>query len=64
MAENPVMHAMILREPPKPACDELMLSDRLIALAEDADKAGFTGTAERLVTLACSVFDEATKKPH
>ena len=59
-----MMHAMILREPPKPACSELMLSDRLIALAEDADKAGFTDTAERLVNLACSVFDEVGKKPH
>ena len=43
---------------------ELILSDRLIALAEDADRAGYTDTAERLVTLACSVFDEAPKKPH
>jgi len=48
----------------KPAVSELILSDRLIALAEDADRAGFTDTAERLVTLACSVFDEAPKKPH
>ena len=36
-----------------------MLSDRLIALACDADRAGFTGTAGQLVTLACTVFDEA-----
>ena len=48
----------------KPAVSELILSDRLIALAEDADRAGFTDTAERLVTLACSVFDEAPRKPH
>ena len=48
----------------KPAVSELILSDRLIALAEEADRAGFTDTAERLVTLACSVFDEAPKKPH
>ena len=48
----------------KPAVSELILSERLIALAEDADRAGFTDTAERLVTLACSVFDEAPKKPH
>jgi hypothetical protein len=48
----------------KPAISELVLSDRLIALAEDADRAGYTDTAERLVTLACSVFDEAPGKPH
>lgn len=48
----------------KPAVSELVLSDRLIALAEDADRAGYTDTAERLVTLACSVFDEAQHKPH
>ena len=39
----------------------LILSDRLITLAQAADRAGFTDTAGRLVTLACSVFDEAPK---
>jgi len=29
----------------KPAVSELILSDRLIALAEDADRAGYTDTA-------------------
>lgn len=48
----------------KPAVSELVLSDRLIALAEAADRAGYKDTAERLVTLACSVFDEAPRKPH
>jgi hypothetical protein len=47
-----------------PHCSDLVLSDRLIALAEDADRAGYTDTAEMLVNLACSVFDEAPKKPH
>ncbi len=42
----------------------LILSDRLIALAQDADKAGLTGTASRLVTLACAVFDESARRPH
>ena len=50
--------------PTHPLCSELVLSDRLIALAEDADRAGYTNTAEMLVNLACSVFDEAPKKPH
>ncbi len=35
----------------------LMLSDRLIALAQAADVAGYTGAAEQLVTLAFSVLD-------
>jgi len=43
---------------------ELVLSDRLITLAEDADRAGYIDTAEMLLNLACSVFDEAPRKPH
>ncbi len=35
----------------------LMLSDRLITLAQAADAAGYTGAAEKLVTLAFSVLD-------
>lgn len=42
----------------------LILSDRLITLAEAADRAGYTETAEQLVTLACSVFDEAPRRTH
>jgi len=45
----------------RPALSELILSDRLIALAKVADRAGYTETAEELLTLACSVFDEAPK---
>ena len=56
--------AMNIEASRKPAVSELVLSDRLIALAEAADRAGYTDTAERLVTLACSVFDEAPRKPH
>ena len=48
----------------KPAFSELVLSDRLISLAKDADRAGYIGTAEHLLTLACSVFDEAPKQAH
>jgi hypothetical protein len=43
----------------KPAFSELILSDRLITLAKDADLAGYTDTAEHLLTIACSVFDDA-----
>jgi hypothetical protein len=49
---------------PKLSCSELVLSDRLIALAEDAGRAGFPDTAERLITLACRVFDEAPRVHH
>ena len=59
-----MLHTANAEAPSKPAFSELVLSDRLIALAQDADRAGYTHTAERLVTLACSVFDEAAKKPH
>jgi hypothetical protein len=48
----------------RPAVSELVLSDRLIKLAEDADRAGYTAMAEHLLSLACSVFDEAATKPH
>jgi hypothetical protein len=37
----------------------LMLSDRLLSLAQDAEKAGCAATAQRLLALAHSVFDEA-----
>ena len=49
---------------PSSPCSELVLSDRLIALAQDADRAGYPDTAEHLVSLACSVFDEASRKSH
>ncbi len=40
----------------------LMLSDRLIGLAEQAESAGFGGIAEGVVKLACAVF-ETTPEP-
>lgn len=46
------------------AVSPLILSDRLIALARDADRAGFTGTAEQLLGLACAVFDEVPYVAH
>jgi hypothetical protein len=39
----------------------LLLSDRLITLAEAADGAGYTAAAEQLVTLAYAMLDE---RPH
>ncbi len=52
-------------EPPKPpALTPLILSDRLITLAEDADRAGLPATATRLVRLACTVLDEGRRSAH
>ncbi|MBV9249974.1 MAG: hypothetical protein JO227_12100 [Acetobacteraceae bacterium] len=48
--------------PPRPV-SPLVLSDRLITLARDADRAGYLGTARQLVTLACTVLDEAPPPP-
>lgn len=36
----------------------LVLSDRLLSLAQDAERAGFTLSAGHLVMLAHTVFDE------
>jgi hypothetical protein len=58
------MHGASIQASRTVKVSELILSDRLIALAEDADRAGYTTTAEQLVTLACTVFDEAAKKLH
>lgn len=59
-----MMHTSASLATSNAAVSELILSDRLIALAQDADRAGFTDTAERLVNLACTVFDEEPKRPH
>jgi hypothetical protein len=59
-----MLHATTISAAAEPAFSELVLSDRLITLAEDADRAGYTTTAERLLNLACSAFDKAPKTPH
>jgi hypothetical protein len=40
----------------------MTLSDRLITLAQDAEKAGYSVTAEHLVRLAMMIFDEAPRR--
>jgi hypothetical protein len=42
----------------EPAFSPLMLSDLLLRLAENADKAGFRTTAESLLSLASEVLDQ------
>ena len=39
----------------------LILSDRLLTLAEAADRAGLQDTADHLILLAHRVFDEAPR---
>lgn len=51
-------------EPTPQAVSVLTLSDRLIALAEDADRAGFHAAAANLVRLACAIFDEVDETRH
>jgi hypothetical protein len=55
------MSASTLIERPHPPTSPLILSDRLLTLAEAADRAGFADTAEDLVRLAHKVFDEQQK---
>lgn len=43
---------------PARAPSPLVLCDRLLTLAQDADRAGCVTTAERLLKLAYSVFDD------
>jgi hypothetical protein len=44
--------------PPAICVSPLMLADRLLSLAQDADRAGFFKPAERLLKLAYAVCDE------
>ena len=41
-----------------PTTSPLMLADRILSLAADADRAGMHRPAERLLHLAYSVYDE------
>ena len=42
----------------QPAVSPLVLADRLISLAQDAERAGLRGPAENLVRLAIDMCDE------
>lgn len=48
----------------EPAFSPLLLSDRLLTLAEDADKAGFRTAAESLLSLASEVLDQPARLHH
>lgn len=51
-------HAVPTRRPPPPLPSPLVLCDRLLSLAQDADRAGFAVTADHLVKLAYTMFEE------
>ncbi|HUB12063.1 MAG TPA: hypothetical protein VMB34_08905 [Acetobacteraceae bacterium] len=48
----------------KPVFSPLLLSDRLLTLAEDADRAGYRIAAEHLLYLASEVLDEPDNLRH
>jgi hypothetical protein len=54
-AERPTLPQIAAKASP------LVLSDRLITLAQDADRAGFAITAEHLVYLAHTIFEERSR---
>jgi hypothetical protein len=55
VAERPTLPPISAKASP------LVLSDRLITLAQDADRAGFAVTAEHLVYLAHTIFEERSR---
>lgn len=56
------MESIIPAVPSKPtAVSPLMLADRLLTLAQDADRAGYTGAASHLVTAMYKVL--SSRKP-
>ncbi len=50
---------MIIQTSTQTTVSPLVLADRLISLAQDADRAGLRGPAVDLVRLAMAMFDEA-----
>ncbi len=54
---------MLDHQPTAPV-SPLILADRLLALAQDADRAGFADSAQRLVGLAYAVLDERPQPRH
>jgi hypothetical protein len=62
--KNLMITQQAVQAPRSSKTSPLTLSDHLITLAEEADRAGYTSTARRLVNLACTVFDEAANLSH
>ena len=49
---------MLLAETPSQPVSPLMLADRILTLAQDADRAGFPREADRLLRLANKVWKQ------
>jgi hypothetical protein len=47
-----------------PQFSPLVLMDRLLVLAREADRAGYLGAADQLVQLACAVCEEKSGPRH
>jgi hypothetical protein len=60
-AKDYIMLRIDPRVPSSPTASPLVLCDRLISLAEDAERAGLRTTAAHLVELIEEIFEE---KPH
>jgi hypothetical protein len=56
------MSTTLQQAEPKPRTSPLMLADRLLTLARDADRAGLPVAATRLVKLAFDVCDQKPKR--
>jgi len=52
------MHHLIATFPQPPPSSPLVLCDRVISLAQDADRAGLTTAAAHLVALIDEMFEE------
>ena len=55
---SPMLRPPHCGEASSPPPSPLMLCDRLLTLAQDADRAGFAVTAEHLLELVETVFEE------
>jgi hypothetical protein len=56
------MSTVLRQTPPSPETSPLMLADRLLTLARDAERAGLPVAATRLVKLAFDVCDLKPKR--
>ena len=63
MYNRQALHEDVIGEERAPV-SSLVMSDRLIALAQEAERAGYTATAHDLVNIACSIFDETPRLLH
>ena len=61
MSSLQTLDMLALNAAAPPPVSPLVLADRLLSLAQDAERAGFAKPAERMLRLAFAVWNE---KPH